>query len=62
VLRRLRAEPVSQSEGPDQTMVETPGFPLMEAAGIEPASAPAAIVSRVEAKTTSRDHVAIVAG
>jgi integrase len=42
VLRRLRAEPVSQSEGPDQMMVETPDFPLMEAAGIEPASAPAA--------------------
>ena len=41
VLRRLRAEDVSQSPGVEATPVQTPVFPLMEAAGIEPASAEA---------------------
>jgi integrase len=41
VLRRLRAEDVSQSQGVEADLAPTPVFPLMEAAGIEPASAAA---------------------
>ena len=41
VLRRLRAKDVSQSQGSEPTLGQTLVFPLMEAAGIEPASADA---------------------